>query len=204
MNKSESNLVSSKASSGLHWLVQYWRTIWWNLGRLALCHVGIILNIYSYNIFLFPILNVLLSCRIWKCEKLQRCSFTQCKNQKKIFKGATTDGELAEISVLNYKLPTLKIRFAHSSCPVGWGCRIHQLHLCRGLRPPLNESPEYDTKQSDGEVSVMLELWGMRSTTLLPLLSGPLWPGVVAPNMGPIYGLNRIKLCFFHYIDFCI
>ena len=20
--------------------------------------------------------------------------------------------------------------------PVGWGCRIHQLHLCRGVRPP--------------------------------------------------------------------
>ena len=40
----------------------------------------------------------------------------------------------------------------------------------------------YDTKQSDGEVSVMLELWGMRSTPSLPLLPGPLWPGVVAPN----------------------
>ena len=21
-------------------------------------------------------------------------------------------------------------------CPVGWGCRIHWLHLCRGVRPP--------------------------------------------------------------------
>ena len=21
-------------------------------------------------------------------------------------------------------------------CPVGWGCRIHRLHFCRGLRPP--------------------------------------------------------------------
>ena len=28
----------------------------------------------------------------------------------------------------------------------------------------------------------MLELWGMRSTALLPLLPGPLWPGVVAPD----------------------
>ena len=27
-----------------------------------------------------------------------------------------------------------------------------------------NECPEFDTKQSDGEVSVTLELWGMRST----------------------------------------
>ena len=23
-----------------------------------------------------------------------------------------------------------------SDCPVGWGCRIHQLHLCRGVRTP--------------------------------------------------------------------
>ena len=21
-------------------------------------------------------------------------------------------------------------------CPVGWDCRIHQQHLCRGVRPP--------------------------------------------------------------------
>ena len=32
----------------------------------------------------------------------------------------------------------------------------------------------YDTKQSDGEASVMLKLWGMRSTPSLPLLLGPL------------------------------
>ena len=37
----------------------------------------------------------------------------------------------------------------------------------------------------------MLELWGMWSTPLLPSLPGPLWPGVVAPDKGPIYGLNR-------------
>ena len=37
-------------------------------------------------------------------------------------------------------------------------CRIHQLILCRGVRFP-NEGPGYDTKKSDGEVSVMLELW---------------------------------------------
>ena len=33
--------------------------------------------------------------------------------------------------------------------PVGWGCRIHQLHICSGVRPP-NECPGYDIKQSDG------------------------------------------------------
>ena len=28
----------------------------------------------------------------------------------------------------------------------------------------------------------MLELWGMQSTPSLPLLLGPLWPGMVAPD----------------------
>ena len=47
-------------------------------------------------------------------------------------------------------------------CPVGWCCRIHRLLLRRGVRPrPHNECPGYCTKQSDGEVPVMLELWGM-------------------------------------------
>ena len=45
-----------------------------------------------------------------------------------------------------------------------------------------NECPGNDTKQSDGEVSVMLELWGMLSTPSWLLLPGTLWPGVVAPD----------------------
>ena len=44
------------------------------------------------------------------------------------------------------------------------------------------ECPEYDTKQYDSNVPVMLELWGMLTTSSLPKLSGPLWPGVVAPD----------------------
>ena len=51
--------------------------------------------------------------------------------------------------------------------------------------------PGYDTKQSDGEVPAVLELWGMRSTPSLPSLPGSLWPSMVAPDKGPIYGLNR-------------
>ena len=58
--------------------------------------------------------------------------------------------------------------------PDGWGCRIHRLLLCRGVRPPPNKCPGYDTKQSDGEAPVMLELWGMRSTSSLPSLPCPL------------------------------
>ena len=40
-----------------------------------------------------------------------------------------------------------------------------------------NECPAYDTKQSDGEVSVMLRLWGVRSTRSLPLLPSSTWHG---------------------------
>ena len=47
---------------------------------------------------------------------------------------------------------------------------------------PRNKCPGYDTKQSDGEVPAVLELWGMRCTPSLLLLPGPLWPGVVAPD----------------------
>ena len=89
------------------------------------------------------------------------------------------------------------------SCPIGWDCRIHQLHLCRGVRHP-NECPRYDTKKSDSEVPVMLELWGMRSTPSLPSLPGSLWFGAVAPDKGPIYGLNRIKPWFLEFTDFLL
>ena len=34
------------------------------------------------------------------------------------------------------------------SCPIGWGCRIRVSWI-------------YDTKQSDGDTPVMLELWEM-------------------------------------------
>ena len=94
---------------------------------------------------------------------------------------------------LSWKIIKVQAVFTKTEiCPVSLGCRIHWLHLCRGVRPP-NECPGYDTKQSDGEVPAVLELWGMRSTPSLPLLPGPLWPGVVAPDKGPIYGLNRIN-----------
>ena len=41
----------------------------------------------------------------------------------------------------------------------------------------------YDTQQSDGEVPVMQELWGMRSTSSLSSLPGLLCSGVVASDM---------------------
>ena len=77
-----------------------------------------------------------------------------------------------------YRKQMKKCFFSKMSFPVGWGCRIHRLLLCRGIRPPPNECPGYDTKQSDGEVPAMLELWGMRSTPSLSSLPRPLWPRV--------------------------
>ena len=74
---------------------------------------------------------------------------------------------------------------------IGWGCRIHRLFVCRGARPLTNEFPVYDTKQS-GEVPIMLELWGMRSTPSFPSLPGPLWHGVVAP--GRVLSIGQIEL----------
>ena len=41
-----------------------------------------------------------------------------------------------------------------------------------------------------------------RVTPLLPSFPCPLWPGVVAPNKGPIYGLNRTKAWFWEFTVF--
>ena len=49
-------------------------------------------------------------------------------------------------------------------------------------KTPINECPGYDTKQSDGDVPAVLELWEMRSTLSLPLFPGSLWPGMIAPD----------------------
>ena len=67
--------------------------------------------------------------------------------------------------------------------PQDWGCRIHRQQYCRGLKLQSTERASwYDIKQSDWEATEMLLLWGIRSTSSLPSLPGPLWPGVVAPD----------------------
>ena len=45
-----------------------------------------------------------------------------------------------------------------------------------------NECLEYDSKQSNGEASEMLEFGEMQSTPSLQTLQRPLWPRVVAPD----------------------
>ena len=66
-----------------------------------------------------------------------------------------------------------------------------------GVRPPpLNKYPGYDTKQSDGEVSVMLELRRMWSFSSLPSLPGPHWPRVIAPDRVLFMGQIELNCVF--------
>ena len=90
---------------------------------------------------------------------------------------------------LNTPIASLQRDNTHQ--PVSRDYRIHKLFLYRGLRHTY-ECPGYDTKESDGEASGLLELWGMWSTLLLPLLPVPLWPGVVAPNR--VLSMGQIEL----------
>ena len=75
----------------------------------------------------------------------------------------------------------LTVAVEYTDCISAEGVRPHLSHEC--LR--------YDTKQSDGEAPVMLELWG--STPLLPSLPGPIWTGVVVPDR--VLSMGQIKLC---------
>ena len=65
--------------------------------------------------------------------------------------------------------------------PVGRGCRIHQTASLQRGKIPNNESPGYNTNQSDREVPVMVELWGMWVYPFIALRPFPLWLEVVAP-----------------------
>ena len=70
-------------------------------------------------------------------------------------------------------------------CQIGWGSRILRVLHWWGARYP-NEFPVYDSKQSDGEVPVIQEVWGTGSSHLLPILPSLHWPGVVASDKVPI------------------
>ena len=67
-----------------------------------------------------------------------------------------------------------------------------------GKEPHLNKYRGYDAKLTDGEVPVqeLLVIW---STPSLPLLSGPLWPGVLEPARVP--SMDQIEL--FNYLNVC-
>ena len=63
------------------------------------------------------------------------------------------------------------------SCLVGWGCRIHWLHLCRRVRPP--PPPMSALIMTLNNLMVRFQ-----STSSLPSLPGPLWPRMVATDRG--------------------
>ena len=99
-------------------------------------------------------------------------------------------GVVISVRVLSMSLIDWFKNYLYSS-PVRWSCRIHLLHLCRVVRPlKKNGCPVFDTKQSDGESPVMLEVYGKQNNLSLLLLPGPLWLGVVSParvlSMGQI------------------
>ena len=75
--------------------------------------------------------------------------------------------------------------------PSRMGKRNTPIASLQMLRSP-NEYPVYNTKQSDDEATVMLELWEMQSTPLLPSLPGPFWPGGVATYR--VLSIGKIEL----------
>ena len=70
--------------------------------------------------------------------------------------------------------------------------------LQRG-KAPTNKCPGYDTKQSDNEARLTLELWRMQSTCSLPSLPGQPWPGVVAADR--VLCIGQIEQNFVHMLN---
>ena len=100
----------------------------------------------------------------------------------------------------HHERPLLVIIYIFTSLLLLWPSQLGLQNtltasLQRGKTPP-NKCSGYDTVQSDGEAPVMLDLWGMWSIFSLPLLSGLIRPGVVAPDR--VLSLGQIKLnCLF-------
>ena len=65
----------------------------------------------------------------------------------------------------------------------------------------LNKYTGYDTKQSNGEALVMLDLRGMQNTPSLPSFPAPLWPGVVAPER--VLSMHQIELFAIQTVYLC-
>ena len=99
-------------------------------------------------------------------------------------------------NILCYNRKTIAIyfiKFDYYRFTVDRICTPFNLPICLGLqntptaclqrcKSTASECRRYDTKQFDGEAPVMLRLWGIWSTPYSSLLTGPLWPGVVAPD----------------------
>ena len=88
------------------------------------------------------------------------------------------------------------------NCPVGWDSRIHRQHLNRVVRFPTPASVHDITLKN----LIALEIWGMKSTHSLPLLSGPLWFGVVVSDR--VLSMSQIESLdwsnWMHTNDWCL
>ena len=69
--------------------------------------------------------------------------------------------------------------------PVGWGNRIHRLHLCRGVRTLHHECPGYMTLNS--QMVRLQYCW-----SFIAIIPGPLKPGVVAPER--VLSMHQIEI----------
>ena len=72
------------------------------------------------------------------------------------------------------------------SCRVSWGCRIHRLPLCRGVRPP----PTNVQDRTLNNLMVRFQWCWSFGECGAPF---PFYHPQV--HSGPIYGLNRTKMC---------
>ena len=72
-------------------------------------------------------------------------------------------------------------------CPVGRCCRIHWLHICRGVRP-LTSVVHMTLNNLMMRFQYSWSFGGMQSKYLLPSLPGPLWPRGVTPDKGQSMG----------------
>ena len=123
-----------------------------------------------------------------QCTTCERTNFYKNTNHSRISNCLKYFGHVI------YSLQTwmyLNIAKSHDDL-IGWGGKI-RVSAKRWDSP--NECPEHDTKQSDGEASVMLELWGMRSTPSLTSLPGLLWLGVVV--LDRVQSMGQIELFSF-------
>ena len=82
--------------------------------------------------------------------------------------------------------------------PFGWDCRISRLYLLKEVRHTShNEGAGCDTKPSNGE-ALVLELWGIWSTTSVPWLPVCLRPGVAVPLR--VTSLGQIELFYLLFL----
>ena len=107
--------------------------------------------------------------------------------------------KLLKVSIINlfYSITESKVKIIISLLA---GAVAYADYFCWGVRPPSvpRVSWEWHKTASDDEAPV-LEHCGMWNTLALPLLPGPLWPGVVEPVRVPCRSYREL---FNHWLYF--